>query len=1339
MMRTYQTLALTVFLGLWSATVFGQCTTADATYGDLNTAGGAPCFNGTTCATTDPDFTTIGIGVYGSEAYLLNDVQAGFDYVFNMCSGFGAGSWVPAITIVTPTNQVDAFSLGTTGTFQDNCALAWTATESGTYRIVIHRAGDPCNTAFNTDNGNPTVTCGANPAICPACSVGQLDVSQSPISLCPGEQFSITTDGTESTPGVYGIVLSNLPTATGGPFADDPNGDLSFIRLNVAQFPFVIDNDVNGLLTSNGFPVLEGPWSVFLIAYDDPTDIEGSICASSFPDSLVINFLTADNAACAQSCTADAGTVTADQESPVCFENGEAAISVTANGDQVVPLGYTLTYGLVDENGVILELDDNGEFTVNAEGTYTIHPFVYDPTEINLAPPVFTPGVTTVAQVLQAIAFTGACADLDLAGASFSVEVCEVPCDAFAGGLLAVDSEVCLFDGQDAQIAAIADGNAVVPSGFETIYVLTEGDGLVIVNVNAAAPEFNVNAAGDYTIHTLIYDPSTLDLSIVQLGVTTGFDVNGLLIQGGGDICGSLDVAGAPIVVVACETCDAEAGALTAVEDAACLLNGAAFIAATADDNAVVPVGYETIYVLTEGDGLVIIGVNTDPEFTVDAGGDYIIHTLVYNPATLDLSIVDLGVTTGFDVNGLLQQGGGSICAALDVAGAPVTVNAPEAGTITANNPQTCLTNGLATINATPGNDAVVPEGYEVIYVLTMGPQLVIMDAQPNPSFTVDTEGNYTVHTLVYDPNELDLSIIDFGTTTGVEVLGLITASGGDICASLDVAGAPLEVVACAPCDAAAGALTPDAEDVCFEDGTADISATADGNALVPAGFETIYVLTQGDGLVIVQVNTTPEFTVTAEGDYTIHTLVYDPTTLDLSIVQLGVTTGFDVNGLLQQGGGIICGALDVAGASFVIEACVSCDVAAGTLSGSQEDICLFNNVTVNAIPNGDAMVPAGYETIYVLTQGANLVILNVSSDPTFVITETGDFTIHTLVYDPNTLDISIVQFGTTTGVDVNGLLQQGGGAICASLDVAGATYSIISCPQPCASVTTGSLVTSSDRVCLFEGSAVLAAIHTSNPTFPIGYEVLYVLTEGAGLVIVDAGNFPVFTVVNGGDYTIHTLVYDPNTLDISSVVFGTTTGFDVNGLLEQGGGPSCGALDVAGVSIEVPALESTVGELEVDGDLVSLVNVSGNTGFQWFFNGNPIPGATGSSYEVTESGNYAVQYTGENECIQSSEVVAVTYSGGNISVEEQSLFSSLALFPNPNNGQFSIRGELVSVMDISIIVMDLTGRQVIPAVVVSGAHAFAQEIDVSGTAPGMYLVQLQSAEGGMTIRFIKN
>ncbi|MEI2420558.1 hypothetical protein V6O07_09815, partial [Arthrospira platensis SPKY2] len=83
------------------------------------------------------------------------------------------------------------------------------------------------------------------------------------------------------------------------------------------------------------------------------------------------------------------------------------------------------------------------------------------------------------------------------------------------------------------------------------------------------------------------------------------------------------------------------------------------------------------------------------------------------------------------------------------------------------------------------------------------------------------------------------------------------------------------------PCDANAGTITTDGE-FCFEEDPITLTATPDGNASVPAGFETVYVLTEGAGLVIIDVATAPEFDVFGPGQYTIHTLVYDPTTLDL-------------------------------------------------------------------------------------------------------------------------------------------------------------------------------------------------------------------------------------------------------------------------------------------------------------------------------------------------------------------------------------------------------------------------------------------------------------------------
>jgi hypothetical protein len=247
---------------------------------------------------------------------------------------------------------------------------------------------------------------------------------------------------------------------------------------------------------------------------------------------------------------------------------------------------------------------------------------------------------------------------LDVAGAPFTIE------NPSAGTLTAVNSTVC-FDGGSAQLTATANGNAVVPAGYQTIYVLTSGAGLVIEQVNST-PDFTVTTGGTYTIHTLVYNPATLDLTIVT-GVTTGFDVNGLLVQGGGTICASLDVAGAPFTIE-----NPSAGTLTAVNSTVCFDGGSAQLTATANGNAVVPAGYQTIYVLTSGAGLVIEQVNATPDFTVTTGG---IHT--YNPA--NLTIVTPGVTTGFDVNGLLVQGGGTICASLDVAGAPFTIENPSA------------------------------------------------------------------------------------------------------------------------------------------------------------------------------------------------------------------------------------------------------------------------------------------------------------------------------------------------------------------------------------------------------------------------------------------------------------------------------------------------------------------------------------------------------------------------------------------------------------------------------------------------------------------------------------
>ncbi|HRD52027.1 MAG TPA: T9SS type A sorting domain-containing protein, partial [Flavobacteriales bacterium] len=399
-------------------------------------------------------------------------------------------------------------------------------------------------------------------------------------------------------------------------------------------------------------------------------------------------------------------------------------------------------------------------------------------------------------------------------------------------------------------------------------------------------------------------------------------------------------------------------------------------------------------------------------------------------------------VTPAAAVNSLLIQGGGTICAALDLVGTSVNVDNPDAGSLTALNAAACLEDGVANLDAVVAIAPYVPDGYSVVYVLTEGLGLTIINAGSEPSFQVDAPGTYTIHTLVYDPATLNLSVVQLGTTTGFDVNGLLIQGGGLICAALDVPGAAFNVEACEePCVANAGSLTGN-EYGCLDADGLLIGATPNGDSNVPAGYSVLYVLTSGAELTIQNVSAEPSFTVSAEGLYTIHTLVYDPATLDLSIVELGVTTGVDVLGLVIANN--ICASLDVAGAAFNVEACPEpCTADAGTLSGNEYG-CLDGELTISATPNGDSNVPAGYSVLYVLTSGAELTIQNVSAEPSFTVSAEGLYTIHTLVYDPATLDLSIVELGVTTGVDVLGLVIANN--ICASLDVDGVKFKIADC-----------------------------------------------------------------------------------------------------------------------------------------------------------------------------------------------------------------------------------------------------------------------------------------------------
>ena len=140
---------------------------------------------------------------------------------------------------------------------------------------------------------------------------------------------------------------------------------------------------------------------------------------------------------------------------------------------------------------------------------------------------------------------------MDTKGFSYFVLPCPIECNVKAGSLESI-GQTCISPGDDAIIEAAFVQQPMVPAGFVVRYLLSVGD-IQIIRQISDSPSFAVSAVGVYTIHTLVYDPLELNLSNIQLGITSIGTVNSWLISGGGDACGALDTKGLSFDVWKCQ------------------------------------------------------------------------------------------------------------------------------------------------------------------------------------------------------------------------------------------------------------------------------------------------------------------------------------------------------------------------------------------------------------------------------------------------------------------------------------------------------------------------------------------------------------------------------------------------------------------------------------------------------------------------------------------------------------------------------------------------------------------------------------------------------------------
>jgi hypothetical protein len=131
----------------------------------------------------------------------------------------------------------------------------------------------------------------------------------------------------------------------------------------------------------------------------------------------------------------------------------------------------------------------------------------------------------------------------------------------------------------------------------------------------------------------------------------------------------------------------------------------------------------------------------------------------------------------------------------------------------------------------------------------------------------------------------------------------------------------------------------------------------------------------------------------------------------------------------------------------------------------------------------------------------------------------------------------------------------------------------------------------------------------------------------------------------------------------------------------------------------------------------------SSATGNQWFLNGNPIPGASASTYTATASGLYRVEVTNNGCTLASNEINFTVTAIPNVDPDEIGLIVS----PNPTNtGQFNIQLETRTRADLFISLISMVGQKVYQFNVPKFIGRLSKQVNPGKLSAGIYYLQVQ-------------
>lgn len=180
------------------------------------------------------------------------------------------------------------------------------------------------------------------------------------------------------------------------------------------------------------------------------------------------------------------------------------------------------------------------------------------------------------------------------------------------------------------------------------------------------------------------------------------------------------------------------------------------------------------------------------------------------------------------------------------------------------------------------------------------------------------------------------------------------------------------------------------------------------------------------------------------------------------------------------------------------------------------------------------------------------------------------------------------------------------------------------------------------------------------------------------------------------------------------------------------------GCSTIAEVEVGEPlALEVTVDEVtnetgtNMDGAIsITVTNGAGDLTYEWILNGTVV--STDEDPTGLSAGEYTLVATDANGCTVETTVIVDMVS----SAFDAILAGKISLFPNPASEQVNVRFELPQTMEVSMTLLDLTGRPVLPEFRESLSER-TLVLEMNGLSAGVYSLRIVADESVVIKRVI--